>query len=169
MDVDQRQGDTGVSRYPPTEGERNFTARGTSTACGAEPDDETRCQPTVANDSEWRKRIGRRFWQPSSGNRKRRRPDPLQFPKTRAARLRHTERQRLFFPRARSCTAGSPTPSRALFGQLNLREIFGFGGAQENAGARQGDTGVSTFPPAEGERLSTVPLRPSASDNATPA
>ncbi|HKI19294.1 MAG TPA: carbohydrate porin, partial [Isosphaeraceae bacterium] len=59
------------------------------------------------------------------------------------------------FPKGEIARAGfTETEPAPFFGQLNPREIFGFGGEQENAGARQGDTGVSRFPPAEGERPS---------------
>jgi high affinity Mn2+ porin len=155
--VDQGRGDTGVSRYPPAEGERSTPPGERAPPAGAEPNDDNGAAgplpPTTLNGAEAEvvtQILAAQLWESGA--------DASQVlfnynPQDAEGAGLSRPSANVFFPRSEITRAGftdaEPAP---FFGAVNPCGFFGNGGEQDNPGARQGDTGVSTFPPAEGER-----------------
>jgi len=148
--------DTGVSRYPPAEGERG-SERG--------PGMESSTAPSDTGVSRYPPAEGERNVPPEEGE-----PPPRTPP---SENNRPPSPPEPMIPDTGPETAGSTGTSRTggiagfFDGEITRVDIaelstyptppslslaFGPGGQQDNAGQRQGDAGVSTYPPAEGER-----------------
>jgi len=146
-ELDERS-DTGVSRFPPAEGERNPPRgeRAPPAVPEPNPEDESASprEPTIPNSA-----------QAETKALKTKNGGGADSALAQAAMVSRTQD---IFPspsigpngllsQAPLATAMTGTP-------LFPPQTFGSSGEQPSAGQRQGDTGVSTFPPAEGERTS---------------